>query len=148
MPLFATPDFGAGATIAGCAMLVYLAAFGLALVASLRGLWLLTGGPSPRARKWGIALTAAGCLIPCFCCLAPLCVVGVTTGNFQTWGYVDGKVSVGMSREDVAARLGKPHEHYADDDGESWYYYADSLGVGYTCVRFGPDGRVTRTRVN
>jgi outer membrane protein assembly factor BamE (lipoprotein component of BamABCDE complex) len=53
-----------------------------------------------------------------------------------------------MTRDEVAAILGSPHERFKKDDAESWYYWIDSFGVSYFGVRFGPEGRVIGTHGN
>lgn len=53
-----------------------------------------------------------------------------------------------MSADEVVAVLGTPHERYKDEDGETWFYWIDSLGIDWFRVSFGQDGRVTETWSN
>ena len=69
-------------------------------------------------------------------------------GNYPLGSYPNGKITEGMTRDEVSAVLGSPHERFTSDDEESWYYWIDSFGIGYFCVRFGPEGRVTGTHGN
>ncbi len=90
-------------------------------------------------------LLATCALIPFFCCLAPPCAIRIQYGNFPTGGYADMKVSEGMSKAQVLSILGTPHERFANDRAETWYYWADSFGVTFSRIYFDPEGRVTHT---
>ena len=53
-----------------------------------------------------------------------------------------------MTRDEVTQTLGRPHERFSGGDGERWFYWLDSFGLGWFGLDFGPDGRVTGTYVN
>jgi hypothetical protein len=147
MTLFATPDFGSGAGILGIVTLVWLAVLVLVAVGVFGGFRLLKR-ESLIARRCGWILLLGSLSVPLFCCLAPPGIVRITYGNFPIGAYPNGKIREGMSKDEVAAVLGAPHERYTEDDGESWYYWVDSFGAHWFCVRFGPEGRVIRTHGN
>jgi hypothetical protein len=144
MVIFATPDFGAGACAAGCVLLLYLAAFGLVIGGLFWGLNLY-GKDSPRIRRRGVIMMVACGLVPFFCCLGPPNAVRIMYGNYPLGSYPNNKISEGMSKDEVKAILGTPHERFTDGEEESWYYWTDSFGIGYFSVYFGSDGRVDHT---
>jgi hypothetical protein len=147
MVIFATPDFGAGASIA-C---VWLLTWAVVLVFVSAGVvWgaALIKSESLIVRRRGLILLLGSASAPLFCCLAPPCIVRIGYGNYPIYRRPDGKIKEGMSADEVVAVLGTPHERVKEKDGESWYYWIDSLGIDWFRVSFGPDGRVTETWSN
>jgi outer membrane protein assembly factor BamE (lipoprotein component of BamABCDE complex) len=69
-------------------------------------------------------------------------------GNYPLGSYPNGKITQGMTKDEVEAILGSPHERFKRDDEETWYYWLDSFRIGFFGVRFGPDGHVTGTHGN
>jgi outer membrane protein assembly factor BamE (lipoprotein component of BamABCDE complex) len=75
-------------------------------------------------------------------------VVYLKHGNYPLGRYPSNKIDKGMSRDEVQAILGSPHEKYRRDHDETWFYWIDSFGAHYFGVILGPDGRVTGTHGN
>jgi hypothetical protein len=145
--VFATPDFGSSGFLASCLLVSGAIVALLVLIGVLRGTRLLQSESAGRRRRGIILLVLCG-IVPLFCCLGPSVAVRVTHGNFPLWRYPNGKIKEGMARDEVEAVLGRPHERFQSEDGEGWYYWLDSFGMGYFGVRFGPDGRVIGTHGN
>jgi SmpA/OmlA family protein len=144
MVIFATPDFGAGAFVAGIVMLA--GAITLILVAAgFIGGAILLRSRSIIVRRVGWFVLLGSAAVPPLCCVVPPYIIRVEYGNYPIGDYADDKVHEGMSQDEVAAALGTPHERFKVQDGEAWYYWCDSFGIRWSCVRFGADGRVTRT---
>src|SRR5947209_16578287 len=101
-----------------------------------------------KAKRYGLVLVLVSGAVPLCCCLLPPVVVRITYGNYPLGSYPNGKIREGMTRDEVAAILGSPHERFRRDDEESWYYWLDSFGIGYFGVHFGSEGRVTGTHGN
>ncbi len=147
MVIFATPDFGAGATVGCFVLIAYLIAYALALGGLYWGLTLI-GKKSPSVRKCGVILMVISGAAPFFCCLAPPIMVRMEYGNFPIEGDPYSKISEGMSKDEVQAILGTPHGRNEDDKGETWHYWRDSFGINWFGVRFNPNGRVDHTYGN
>ena len=145
--VFATPDFGSGASIACLWLLVWAAVLVFVVVGIARGVALLQS-ESHVVRRRGLILLLGSASVPLFCCLAPPCGIRIVYGNYPLMSRPDGKVKEGMSTDEVTAALGTPHERFKEKDGESWYYWIDSMGINSFRVSFGPDGRVTDTWSN
>jgi hypothetical protein len=145
--IFATPDFGTSGSIACFLLLVWALVLAFAVWGVARGTQLL-GGDSPQDKKRGILLLLVSGLVPFSCCVGPSQVIRLVYGNYPLGRYPDNKVKEGMTAEEVVAALATPHERYKEDDGESWYYWIDSWGLYWFCVRLGPDGRVISTHGN
>ena len=65
----------------------------------------------------------------------------------QPLGNVDpsGRISPGMSGEDVTAVLGAPHSQCTDADGmKTWIYYLDWTRLSYFAIDFDREDRVER----
>jgi SmpA / OmlA family len=142
--IFATPDFGAGAFAALLLLLAWAATLALVAGGAVWGARLLYS-KSRIVRRGGLIFLLGSLSVPLFCCLAPPCIIRIAYGNFPIGGRPQGKINEGMSSDEVAAVLGTPHERFKEQDGERWYYWCDSFGIGWFCVRFGPEGRVTGT---
>ena len=145
--LFATPDFGAGATVSGLLCLAWAVVFVLIALGIGWGSKLLRS-ESPKARMSGLLIVLVSGMVPVSCCLGPPHAVRIVYGNYPLGSYPNGKIKEGMTKDEVAAILGSPHERFIRADEESWYYWLDSFGIGYFGVRFGPEGRVTGTHGN
>jgi hypothetical protein len=145
--IFATPDFGASGAIVLCLLLAWAIVLVLVAVGIACGLRLLKNG-SARARTWGGLLVLLSGLVPLSCCLLPPHAVRIAYGNYPLGSYPSNKIQEGMTKKEVLAILGPPHERFEEHDGESWYYWIDSFDISYFAVRFGPDGRVTGTHGN
>ncbi len=145
--VFATPDFGAGATIWGMVCLAWLVVLVLTVLGIAWGSRLLRS-QSPKDRKYGLFFVVVSGMVPLCCYLLPPQIVRITYGNYPLGSNPSGKISEGMTRDEVSAILGNPHELFKTDDEESWYYWLDSFGIGYFGVRFGPEGRVIGTHGN
>lgn len=141
---FATPDFGAGASILGLLALIWVAVILSAVGGILWGVWLLGRGTAQSRRK-GLVVLLVSALVPLSCGLGPSVVFRLTYGRFPLSGDPRIRVSEGMSAERVRALLGEPHERTNRPDGEGWYYYQDSYGIYWFCVDFGLDRRVKGT---
>jgi outer membrane protein assembly factor BamE (lipoprotein component of BamABCDE complex) len=76
------------------------------------------------------------------CCLGPPLVVRLVYGNYPIERYPNGKITEGMTGDEVVATLGTPHERFKQHDGERWYYCVDSFGMSHFAVIIGPDGRL------
>jgi hypothetical protein len=147
MSPFATPDFGASACLSVCLLIAWTAVFLLVLVGMRWGVAILRRQP-PRGRKWGVLLIVASGLVPLCCALGPPHVVWLLSGSYPLGHRPHNKIQEGMSEEEVAAILGPPHDRVKRGDGERWYYWIDSFGLSWYCVRFGPEGRVLGTHGN
>jgi hypothetical protein len=145
--LFATPDFGAGANAWGMLCLAWVVVFVLIALGIAWGTKLLRS-ESPKVRKYGLVFVLVSGIVPLCCCLLPPHVVRIMYGNYPLGSYPNNKIKEGMTRDEVEAILGSPHERHKRDDEESWYYWLDSFGIGYFGVRFGPEGQVTGTHGN
>jgi len=138
---FATPDFGAGATILGILALIWLAVLVATSVGAIRGLILIHRGSS-QIRRRGISLLLVSAAVPLSCCFGPSLLFRLSYGSFPVSGNLYAQVKEGMSADEVRAALGNPHKRYEEEVGERWYYYEDSFRIFWFCVDFGPDGRV------
>ena len=147
MVIFATPDFGAGASMACFAVLAWAVVLLFVAAGVVCGARLLKS-TSLIARRGGLALLLGSASVPFLCCLGPPCLIRIEYGNYPIGSRPDGKVKEGMTSDEVVAALGTPHERHKEDSGESWYYWLDSYGIGWFGIRFGPDGRVVRTYFN
>jgi SmpA / OmlA family len=145
--VLATPDFGASGGVALFVLVAWATIIPLVLLGIIRGMRLL-GNESPKLRRRGYLLLVMGALIPLSCCLLPSQVVRLVYGNYPLGSYPDQRIHQGMSRIEVQAILGSPHERFRGEDEESWYYWIDSFGAHYFGVIFGPEGRVTSTHGN
>jgi hypothetical protein len=142
MILFATPDFGAGACIWGLLGFVWLLVLLLVFVGFGYGAKLLGSG-SRSVRRRGILLLLACLATPLLCFFGPREVVRLTHGNYPLGAFPNGKITKGMSREEVLEIVGTPHERENQADKETWYYWLDSFGISLFWVYFDADGRVT-----
>jgi hypothetical protein len=146
--IFATPDFGASAGISCCVFFVWA----VVLVGVSFGIgWgvRLLKNQSLKVRRAGLLLVVASGLVPFLCCFGPPQVIRLVYGNYPIGSYPSNKINEGISEDEVLEILGRPHERIKrGDDGERWYYWIDSFGISWVCVRFGPEGRVTGTHGN
>lgn len=145
--LFATPDFGVGASIWGMVCLAWVVVFVLVALGIAWGTKLLRS-ESSKARRYGLVLVLVSGAVPLSCWLLPPVAVRMMYGNYPLGSRPDGKIMEGMTRDEVSAARGSPHERFKTDDEESWYYWIDPFGAGYFGVRFGPEGRVKGTHGN
>jgi hypothetical protein len=143
--IIATPDFGASANATCFLMVVWAVVLLFVAVGVFRAAKLLRS-ESSRTRKWGGCLLVVCSLIPTACCFGPEVVYRLVNGHFPLAGIP--RISQGMSADEVRAMAGTPHSVSTRDDGESWYYWVDSFGIRWYCVRFGPDGTVDGTHGN
>jgi ABC-type dipeptide/oligopeptide/nickel transport system permease component len=147
MVIFATPDFGAGAAIAGIVLLAWAATLVVVVGGVIVGASLLRS-KALFFKRGGMILLLASLSVPLFCCLGPPCLIRVAYGNFPIGSFPYNKIKEGMAPEEVIAVLGPPHERVMTGNGENWYYWRDSFDINWVCVEFGTDGRVFRTRSN
>jgi hypothetical protein len=151
MPIFATPDFGAGA-LANCFVFTVGAIlFTFAYAGFMWGVRIFRHG-SPRAKKWGVCLLVVCGLVPILFLVGPNIVTRLTCGNFLLDGYPYNnadRIKKGMPKDEVVAILGTPHQRgpcfYNDGEGERWMYYLAPFGISYFAVEFGQDGGVMST---
>jgi hypothetical protein len=145
--VLATPDFGASATEACVLAIVWAVVLLLVAWGVMLGIGLIHGG-SPRARRLGVLLLLVSASVPLSCCLGLPLVVRLVYGNYPLGRYPNGKITEGMTADEVVAVLGMPHQRLQLDDAERWYYWIDSFGMSYFGVTIGPDGRVKDARGN
>jgi hypothetical protein len=146
MTIFASPDFGASGGI----FVFLIIAWGIVFALVSIGLYLgarFFRKESPKAKKLGVLITLVSGLTPFFCCMAPPLAVRIFYGNYPI-GSSHGKIDEGMSKDEVTAILGNPHERFKQDEQEKWFYWFDSFGIGWFGVDFGSDGHVIRTYAN
>jgi hypothetical protein len=139
--IFASPDFGAAGVIA----LVVLGAYAFALVCAMIGVAggvVLVRTRARRAKILGVVLLIAGASLPFTCWFGPSQVFRIEYGNYPLGRYPNGKIHNGMTRDDVLAILGTPHETHNRGDEETWMYYLDSFGMGWFAVYFDINGHV------
>lgn len=74
------------------------------------------------------------------CCFLPNLLVRVCYGNWPIGDPNQYKYDKGMTGEEVRAMLGPPHERYADEEGETWYYYCDAFGFAIVGMKFDREG--------
>lgn len=141
---FATPDFGAGATVLGVLALIWLAVLVGVLGGAIRAVILIRRGSSA-ARRTGIILLLVIAAVPLSCCFGPSLLFRLNYGSFPLSGNPYARVKDKMSPDEVRVALGNPHNREKRDDGEHWYYYQDSFQIGWFCVDFDPDGLVKGT---
>jgi len=147
MIIFATPDFGASGILHLLLLIGWTIVFAIVAV----GIWWgarLYKKESRRIKTCGILVIVVSGMTPLFCCLAPPLAVRFFYGNYPIGSYPNNTIIKGMSPDEVTAILGNPHERVNHGDGERWYYWIDSFGIGYFGVLFGPDGRVIGTHGN
>jgi hypothetical protein len=147
MTTFATPDFGASASISLFLLIVWATVLLLVSIGIVKGIRLYNRG-SPKVRKYALVLILVSGLVPLFCYLVPPHVVRLIYGNYPIGSYPNNKIKEAMSTDEVAVILGSPHKRFKEDDGEHWYYWIDSFGIRWFGVRFGPDGHVVGTHGN
>jgi hypothetical protein len=145
--IFATPDFGASATLWFHLFIVWVIVLILVSIGIIRAIRLLRS-ESSRARRWGFSLLVVAGLIPFGCCMLPPHAVRITHGNYPLGTYPHGKIKSGMSVDEVVIALGSPHDVFKQGDEECWHYWIDSFGIQWFGVAFGPNGRVTNTYGN
>jgi hypothetical protein len=145
--LFATPDFGASGGILCLMLLGWALVLGGVAIGIAWGTKLLRAR-SLKANHYGILLVLASGLLPLSCCLLPPHAIRIIYGNYPLGRDRSNEIEQGMTREEVVAILGSPHERYESDDRENWYYWIDSFGIRYFAVQFRPEGRVTGTHGN
>ena len=147
-PVFATPDFGAGAAAAlllGCVWIFVLALAGVAL-------WIGANrakSDRPGASATGILLIVFALGLPLSCCFGPSLIVRYSTGNFPVGAESIRQIHEGMAADDVREALGTPHDRREDEErGDVWYYWMDAYGLRYFRVHFDPEGRVVESSTN
>ena len=146
--MFATPDFGAGASIGAFLGCVWLVVIAFAILGLTFGVKLCKSDKS-KSKKYGIVLVLVSGIVPLSCCLLPSQIVRLTSGNYPLGRYPNKEIEKGMTRAEVASILGVPHEKQDSGVGEgAWYYWIDSFGIRYFRVHFGEDGRVMNTSGN
>src|SRR5690348_6142072 len=112
-----------------CSLLMaWVVVLALAGVGIVRGAKRL-GTASPKGRTYAVVLMLLSGSIPLCCFFGPSQVVRLTRGNYPLGHYPSGKITTGMSKDEVAAILGTPHERHARDGEEHWYYWIDSFGI-------------------
>jgi hypothetical protein len=147
MSTFATPDFGTGAAIAAFGFFAWLAT----LVIGCFGVWCgnrLRKTHSAGARKIGVALMVAFGSIPVTAYVLPQFYIKAKFGNFPVDLDKSYLLKEGMTKAEVQAILGTPHERGEDPWGDRWYYWRDSLGANWWCVDFDDNGRFAATHFN
>ena len=140
--IFATPDFGTSASLASCLCFVWIAVLALVAVGIGCGIKLVNNG-SAKARVYGLVIVAGCGMVPICCCLLPAHLTKMEYGNYPLGSYPNNKIEEGMTKDEVAAILGTPHNKVEEDDGDRWYYWIDSFGIHWCCVRFDRESRVS-----
>ena len=148
MPMFATPDFGA----TGAARLVVFAVGAILLILAYSGFYwgasLIKHGPL-KARLWGACLVVVSGLLPVLYLAGPSIIARWTCGHFLLCTHPNNQIKKGMSKEEVAAILGSPHDRHPyffhQGEGEGWLYYFAPFGTSFFGIEFGHDGRVMNT---
>jgi hypothetical protein len=157
MPLFASPDFGAGA-MAACMLLLFFLGFflvvGIVGALVIRSFWPQRAQGSQEQGATVHQGPLAGCFSVLLCgvvvsvlgtCLLPPVIFSL---YFRRGPADPNRFSVepGMTTEEVTAKYGQPHAKYVSEDGEEgWNYHTDrwGCGIGFIHVRFDRNGRVT-----
>jgi hypothetical protein len=156
MCLFASPDFGAGASALLVLLIFFLVVFmliGVAGALATRSLYRGTkwskrvqarpddpnrAGEYLRILLFGGFVSVLGtCLLP-----RPICCLYFGRDRADSSEF---DVEVGMTQEEVRAKYGRPHKHYESyGGGTEWQYYTDRWGIGisFINVRFNQQGRV------
>jgi hypothetical protein len=147
MVIFATPDFGASGAIALFLMVIGVMVVAFIVFVLMRGI-KLAASESPKDRRRGKVLVLLSAMIPLFCCLGPPQIVYMVYGTYPFGSYPNNRIKEAMSMDEVSETLGRPHEHFTGGEGERWFYWLDSFGLGWFGVDFGPDGRVIHTYGN
>ncbi len=132
--LFATPDFGAGATVFGFIIIVGLVTVAITVVGILWAMALLKRG-SRTAKSCGLFLLVVS-VLPVTYCLAPNILARWKYGRFLLLTDPSVSIAKGMSMEEVKAIVGDPHEHFPGYQGESWFYYVAPFGFGWWGIDF------------
>src|SRR2546423_140319 len=132
--IFATPDFGAGASIVCFLMMVWFIVIVVVLIALGRAIHLF-GKKDRESRRAGIAFLLFSALLPLGCCVGPSLLDRIVYGNFPIGRSGRQKIAEGMTKEEVKEALGTPHEI----NGDTWYYWEDAYSIIYLRVHFGSD---------
>jgi hypothetical protein len=106
-----------------------------------------------------VLLIFLACVTVSAVCVAVCAVVfgpaAIRSGGIGDADQAESKINCGMTKEEVRALLGGPHEvigvsiSYGGVRGEEWLYYETWLGGGSLLkVHFGPDDRVDERYVS
>src|SRR5262245_22418405 len=134
--LFASPDFGAGATVMGVICGIGFVVLVVGIIAVVRGLILITRQP-PDYRWRGLVFILAGVLLPISCCSAPSIMFRVNHDTPPLGSYPNGVIQEGMTPDDVRGLLGNPHQVYEQDPQRvTWLYWIDRYEIGWFMVTF------------
>ena len=147
MTVFASPDFGAGGFVCFLVLIAFAFVVVLAVLGIVWGTDSIRKATAKSRRGWFLVIVVSA-LLPVCCCLGPPLEVRLSRGSFPLWRYPNNKIKNDMTADEVTAILGTPHELMKRDDGDQWFYWLDSFGIGWFCVRFGPEGRVIGTSGN
>jgi outer membrane protein assembly factor BamE (lipoprotein component of BamABCDE complex) len=77
-------------------------------------------------------------------CLLPQVVFFADHGRLPLYTNTS-FLEVGMTQQEVLARLGPPHLRSDDPDGETWYYWNDCLTITGQAIKFNLEGKITNT---
>ncbi len=143
--IFATPYFGTGG-------LVLLILYGISLtilgigIASIAWRIALRRSPTTSRKLTGSLLVMASLLLPISCCSGPSILFRLNHDTPPLSGIPRDVIKVGMTQDEVRAKLGNPHEIKNHDPQQVvWFYWQDAVGFEWFVVIFGPDGRLEHT---
>lgn len=94
---------------------------------------------NPEMRKNSCCLV--GALLLMGMCVLPHTVFVISYGRLPLYANST-VIEEGMTKEEVIARLGEPHQKDVHDDSESWYYWTNVFTITGMGVRFSPEGKV------
>ena len=117
----------------------------ISTAAIILGARLLRNTSSVGKKCAGALLLLIGCLLPFFWNVAGFQGGRLDTSTHTNGGFPGDKIKEGMSRDEVRAILGPPHQRKKNHDRETWTYWSDAYDGYAVTVDFGPDGRVTNS---
>lgn len=141
MILFATPDFGASATMAAYMFFGYCLIFLICGTFSLCGYLIRRRAKTRTGKRVGAAMVILFSLIPLGSCIVPDFKFRARYGSFPRLPNTSA-LKKGMTKEEVIKIAGKPHEIYpiyANDD--QWNYYGDPFAASDLYIIFNKEGR-------
>jgi hypothetical protein len=141
MAILATSDYGTGAAIGLLLLIVWAFVLLFVVVALVMGIRAVKRGSSSQRKKRGVLLLLLSGIVPSCCYLGPPHLVRLGYGNYPVGRDAESQIKKGMTRDEVTAIVGTPHEQHDD----VWYYWLDSFGIRYFRVFFDDEGRVTST---